>query len=72
MHKKLTGNYRFKSVKRIFRKPIIILQVEEETYSRVYVFEHQSYITNHTITWRNATMEDLSINMFKKENNDSN
>lgn len=60
--RELTGNKRYRTLHRCFRKPLLILQVEErrrgttegDCYGR---YGHDYY----NIIWRDATPKDLTI-----------
>lgn len=57
-----TGRTRYTTYNRMFRDPLIILQVE----IRVQGFEYDGQSSGHNVDytyWRNATLADISTNI---------
>lgn len=56
---KLTGKTRYTTLNRLFRKPLLILEVEE-IYEKVEDYGVSAQPAKHS-RWRPATVEDLII-----------
>jgi hypothetical protein len=56
---KLTGRKRYRIEKPLFRKPRLVLQLEETGRETEFL---GGYIEHYTVNrWRDATVEDLSV-----------
>ena len=61
----LTGRYHHRTQRRLFGKPLLILQVEE--YGDKYYMDDGKCVKYKGYTWRDATSEDMENTVVKWE-----
>ena len=63
-----TGNTRYRPLKRFLRKPIMVLQVEVEKRwpGGVDPYDMQPYDGMVRVEWRDATLEDMTVQGTEK------